>query len=170
MSDWVPIIGTLAGTLLGGILGYLANLLESKRKEKREKRSFFLEKLEETYKVTESIKHAYKATYAEMGPELLFPDIKLDKLDADKKVAIDRLKMLARFYSPSLLRFVELLEKSREQFGKTLATCYSSLSRTSESGTRLFKEITTNYQQIEDACDKLMVEISKLAFEYIESQ
>ncbi|CAG0927006.1 hypothetical protein TFLX_00300 [Thermoflexales bacterium] len=84
-------------------------------------------------------------------------------------VDIDRLLMLVGFYLPELLPAIETLEKSREQFGTTIAENIVAITQSEASRQDLIHSLDLQYRQLDTACNELLKAITAVAQKYLKS-
>src|SRR5262245_55859808 len=166
MTEWIPVIATLAGTVVGGIISYFAKLSTLAKQEKSERRSIILSKLEETHQVVRSIRQIYKETYSDMLSHLV-TGLPLSK-DTGGPVEIDRLAMLIGFYFPELSPEVEALEASRNRLGAILAKgIVAGVKPQGSNKVELVNELNAQYDEVNHALQNLLNSITRVARKHI---
>ena len=92
-----------------------------------------------------------------------------EEKESGNVVEIDRLFMLVGFYLPELLPTVEALEKSREQFGSTMANSIVAVTQPEAPKKDLIHSLDLQYQQLDRVCDELLKAITTTAHKYLKS-
>jgi hypothetical protein len=166
MNEWIPVLAAFTGAVVAGLISYRAAATRFSKEERAEKRAIFLEKLEETHEVARSIRLSYKRSYANTRMLLLTSK---SEAESGNIVEIDRLLMLVGFYLPEILPAVDALEKSREQFGATIANSIVAITQPEAPRKELIHSLDSQYQQLDTACNDLLKAITATAQKYLKS-
>jgi hypothetical protein len=166
MNEWIPVFAAFTGALVAGLISYRAAAIKMNKEDKAEKRTFILGKLEETHEVARTIRISYRKTYGDTVKLLMTNE---HETRGDSLVEIDRLFMLVGFYFSELLPAIEILEKSRVQFGAILADSIVAVTIPDTPRQPLLDSLHQQYRQLDMAFDEFLKAITNLSHKYLKS-
>jgi hypothetical protein len=165
MSPWITVFSTVVGVLLGGGLAWFNSRFQLRYQENRDRKKLILSKLEELYEVISQFRLAYRALSKDHMTNLPAGE-PMGEIDVPP-LPTERLQMLVGIYAPELGTHLELVLKSRENYGFVFMRRVG-LERQSETAIKQFiSDALAEEQHVIRACEAMQKEIVALSKKYI---
>ncbi len=158
ITQWLPMIGTLAGATIG-FVGVLISLwFTQKNREKSEQENRERARIEDLYEILIEVRVSYQKTLGGMIKKVMYSTIENEKENTGIPPLI-KLEMLMHMYFPNLddeyQQFIKAKNLFGEQLAKNLTTSFNSESHETK------KAINSQYLNAYNELDNKISAIQK---------
>jgi hypothetical protein len=156
-----PALAALIGTLVGGIISLLATANQQKRQHSHERKRLLLEKVEESYQETLSVRDAYRIAWSTLAGQLGSGRISDDK--KFPKINIARVRMLVAIYLPEVEPQILALESQAATFGDVVGECVMTIDGSPAERKAMQGRLVAGFKELDTVCEALLTRLSQVA-------
>lgn len=165
MDTWISVIAALLGTALGGGIGFLGTFMLKRREESVTRKKLLLTKLEEIYETAIKIEvfmgwawavAVHEATHQERVPR-----------EDQERVPLERLRMLAELYFPSLVPAVNNIESTHHNLGPFMVEANSAAVSGDRPRVNLMNDLNEAHEALRSSVRQFLDEAVKLTQRYL---